>query len=156
MVAETHMRHFLNADEEQVVVEAIRVAESRTSAEIRVCVSYRMWVRIETYARRVFRRLGMDATREHNGVLILMLPRLRKFQIVGDSGVTAEMNPDLWKNVAQVMEEKLREGEPAEALVSGIRMLGDALSACWPAGDANPNELSDEIVRMDYPITNSP
>ena len=141
------MKRFLNASEEQVVVDAIRAAESRTSSEIRVCVSYRMWIRVEPYARRVFRRMGMDATRARNGVLILVLPRLRRFRIVGDEGVTAEMPADFWKRVARAMEDKLREGLRAEALATGISLLEGELSERWPAAEDDHDELPNDIAR---------
>ncbi|HSP42871.1 MAG TPA: TPM domain-containing protein [Luteolibacter sp.] len=141
------MKHFLNTDEEQVVVDAIRTAESRTSAEIRVCVSYRMWIRVGPYARRVFRRMGMDATRGRNGVLILVLPRLRRFRIVADDGVAADIGPDFWKRVARAMEGKLREGLRAEALATGISLLENELSERWPAGEGDCDELPNEIAR---------
>ena len=146
MVTNT-MKHFLNADEEQVVVDAIRKAESKTSVEIRVCVSYRMWIRVEPYARRVFRRLGMDATRARNGVLILVLPRLRRFRIVADEGVNAEMPVDLLKRVAHAMEDKLRDGQRAEALATGISLLEKELSERWPAAADDRDELPNGIAR---------
>ncbi len=75
-------------------MDPIRTTVSRTSAEIRVCVSYRIWIRVGPYARRVFRRLGMEATRARNGVLILVLPWLRRFRIAADDGVAAEIAHD--------------------------------------------------------------
>lgn len=68
------MSDFLTTEEEQRVVEAIKRAEAGTRGEIRVCITYRWVWNPERYARKLFHRFGMQATRERNAALILVFP----------------------------------------------------------------------------------
>lgn len=141
------MKHFLTPEDEAAVVAAIRDVETRTSAEIRVCVTYRWVFRIEARAWKVFARLGMANTRERNGVLIFMVPRRRRFVVIGDQGADSRAPAGFWKSVADIMSERLRTEDKASAIVAGIRMIGEPLAAAWPPHADNPDELSNDIAR---------
>ena len=57
------MKPILTDEEELLLVTAIREQEQRTSAEIRVCLTYKLLLRPERYAWKVFERACMQATR---------------------------------------------------------------------------------------------
>jgi uncharacterized membrane protein len=141
------MKSFLTTEEEASLVEAIREQEARTSAEIRICVTHKFIWRHERYAWRLFDKIGMRNTRQRNGALIVMMPRMKKVVIIGDSGFDAVVPPNYWIDAVAAMVRRMHEGGPLEALREGLRRLGDTLSIHWPREGDDVNELSDEILK---------
>ncbi len=141
------MKEFLTTEQEAALVEAIRKQELRTSAEIRVCVTYKLILRPERYAWCLFDEIGMRATERRNGALIVMMPRMRKVVMIGDSGINAVVAEDFWRKSVQAMIAEMHETGPLDALRAGLRRLGDTLSAHWPRQADDVNELPDEIIR---------
>lgn len=130
-----------------MLVDAIREQEKRTSAEIRVCVTYKFIWHAERHAWRMFERIGMRRTLRRNGALIVMMPRMKKVVVIGDSGFDAVVPPDFWKNAVAGMIREMHETGPMDALREGLRRLGDELSVHWPREEGDVNELPDEILR---------
>ncbi len=141
------MKSFLTNEEETALVDAIREQEARTSAEIRVCVSYKLLWNHEWYAWRKFEEVGMRDTRQRNAVLIVMMPRIKKIVIVGDSGVNAVVPPGYWKESVAAMVRHMHDAGPLDALREGVRRLGDTLAVHWPREANDRNELPDEILK---------
>lgn len=141
------MKSFLTTDEQASLVAAIREQEARTSAEIRVCVTHKFIWRHERYAWRLFEKIGMRNTERRNGALIVMMPRMRKVVIIGDSGFDAVVPSNYWIDAVAAMVRQMHECGPLDALREGLRRLGDTLSHHWPRTGADANELPDEILK---------
>src|SRR5512140_1836271 len=114
------MKDFLTQEQEQEVVDAIRTAESRTSGEIRVVITSRWILRPERHAWKLFNRLGMTRTRHHNGALIVLFTRRRRFMVLGDSGLNGIVKPGYWDEIAAEMTSLLHEGRKVDALAAAI------------------------------------
>lgn len=127
------------------IVSAIAEAERRSSGEIRVHVTLRKPDDLEARARRRFERLGMTKTAERNGVLFYIAPAVRRFQILGDSGVHERCGPEFWKEIASEMEESFRRGEFTDGIVRGVARVGDLLARHFPRTAADKNELPNAI-----------
>lgn len=128
------------------IEEAIRQAERRTSGEIRVSVSRFFWGDIAKVADRTFARLGMDATRDRNGILFFIVPSRRRFVVLGDAGIHARVGPEFWEQVAAAVSAHLRNGEFTLGLVKGIEAVGEQLARHFPyESKTDTNELSDRI-----------
>ncbi len=130
-----------------MLVDAIREQELRTSAEIRICLSYKLLWRHERYAWKVFDRAGMRNTRQRNGVLIVMMPVMKKVIIIGDTGIDSVVPSDFWKTTVAAMIHEIHETDALHSLREGLRRVGDVLSVHWPREDGDVNELPDEILR---------
>lgn len=141
------MKDFLTSDQEQAVVDAIRVAEARTSGEIRVVITSRLVMRPEIHARRLFAKLGMERTRRRNGALIVLFIRRRRFVVLGDSGFDEFADHGYWQDIAAEISAQLHEGRKLEALTSAIRKIGETMAAHWPPDASNPDELPNVIHR---------
>lgn len=141
------MKSILTPEDEALLVEAIHELETRTSAEIRLCVTYKFIWRPERFAWRMFERIGMRNTRDRNGALIVMMARMKKVVIIGDSGFHAVVPSNYWREAVVSMIREMHEAGPLEAMREGLRRLGDTLSVHWPRGADDVNELSDEILR---------
>jgi len=139
------VRHFFTGVDSDRIVTAIERAEADTSGEIRVHVTRREPEDLEKSARERFAKLGMTQTRERNGVLFYIAPKLRKFQIVGDQGVHEKCGDYFWKSTAEEMSEAFRKGDFTGGLIAGIGRIGEVLKAHFPATTDNPNEQPDYI-----------
>ncbi len=136
---------FLNQIDHQKVVEAIQDTEKKTSGEIRVFISHKHVEAPVTVAQRHFLRMGMDRTRERNGVLIFVAPRSHKFAVIGDAGVHARCGDEFWRQLAEEMTGHFRKSEFTTGLIHGIRKAGELLATHFPHRPDDQNELSDEI-----------
>jgi uncharacterized membrane protein len=141
------MTSFLTDEEEATLVAEIRQQEQRTSAEIRVCICEKLIFFPERYAWRMFEKIGMRQTRQRNGALIVIIPSRKKIVILGDTGFDAVVPPGFWEESVNAMVKQMHQLGPLEALLEGLRRLGDTLAIHWPAEPGDRNELPDEILR---------
>jgi len=128
------------------VEQAIREAEAGTSGEIRVSVARFFWGDVAKVAAKAFRRLGMEATRERNGVLIFLVPSRRQFHVLGDAGIHDKVGQAFWDDVAACLAAHFQRGDFTEGLVEGIRLVGERLAVHFPREEGpEQNELPDEV-----------
>ena len=145
-------RRFLSDTDFDAITRAIKAAEARTSAEIRVHLERRVPRRffrrrpdVLSRAQRVFRRLGMHKTAERHGVLVYLAVEERRLAVVGDEGIHGRVGDRHWNRVRDLMLEKLRENAPRQALERAIEELGQALAEHYPRRPDDRNELSDDV-----------
>ena len=122
-------RQFLKQVQHDDVVAAIREAEQKTSGEIRVFISRKAVEDPVAGAEARFVEMGMEKTRERNGVLIFLAPRSRKFAVIGDSGVHAHCGEVFWRELAAELSAHFQKSEFTLGLVHGIRRRAN----CWPS-----------------------
>jgi len=128
------------------VKEAIVRAEHRTSGEIRVAVSSLFWGDVYKAAEKAFDRLQMHQTRDHNGVLVFVIPARRRFVVLGDSGIHAKVGQSFWEHVVQAMSGLFRSGDFTGGLVHGIETIGEELRTHFPyEPTTDKNELPDDV-----------
>lgn len=137
---------FLSQSDERRVEAAIAAAERATTAEMKIVVLRWCWSDLARKAIEVFHRLGLDRTKAHNCVLILIVRSNREFIIYGDRGITARVGFDYWFDVRDVMAGHFREGRIVEGLCEAIGMIGEKLVEHYPTQGENPNEIDDAIV----------
>lgn len=142
-------REFERALDDERIVAAIREAESRTRAEIRVHVARQKVEDARAAAASAFERLGMTATAERNGVLLFVAPASQSFSVVGDRGIHEKCPPDFWETVVAALREHFRAGRFTEGIVAAIAALGDLLALHFPRrpGEIDRNELPDAVSR---------
>lgn len=138
---------FLTQEEEQEIVEAIRVAEKNTSGEIRVHIESTTSIDAFERAMEVFHFLKMDETIEHSGVLIYLAVVDKTFVIYGDKGINEKVKDDFWDSTRDVMVSHFKNGNFKQGLIEGITKAGEELKKYFPAEDDNINELSNEISK---------
>jgi uncharacterized membrane protein len=139
------MVHLFTRDEEARIVEAIRLAELKTSGEIRVHIEKRLEKSALEDAKQTFQRLKMHETRDRNGVLILLAPIERTFAIIGDKGIDERVPAGFWDAERDLMADYFRKGKHCEGLVLVIDQIGDRLQEFFPITEDDTNELSNEI-----------
>lgn len=143
-------RTFSRADLDAIVA-AVRAAERRTAAEIRVHIERRVaqgrhgphdaMVR----ARVVFAGLKMHETALRAGVLIYLAVEDHKLAIVGDDGIHARVGDGYWQGLRDRMVERLRGGAAREAVVQAVAEVGAVLAREFPRRPDDVNELPNEV-----------
>lgn len=145
-------RRVFTAADLDAIVAAVREAERRTAAEIRVHVERRVahGLRHRTSdamarARHVFAALGMHRTAHRAGVLVYLAVEDRKLAIVGDEGIHARVGDEYWAGVRDRMVERLRAGAVQDALVTAVTEVGATLARFFPRQPGDVDELPDDV-----------
>jgi len=138
-------RKFLGKEGRIKVIEAIKAAELNTSGEIRVHIESRIKGDALDRAVYVFSFIGMQKTRERNGVLFYLALENRKFAILGDAGINAKVPEDFWDRIKENLSVHFADGRFAEGLAEGILMAGKQLKKHFPRQADDANELKDDI-----------
>lgn len=136
---------FLTAEEEQQIIEAIRVAEKNTSGEIRVHIEKTTEMDVYERAMEVFRLLKMDNTKLQNGVLIYVAVEDRNFVIFGDDGINEVVADDFWDSTKDIIQAHFKRGHFRQGLIEGILKAGKELETYFPWESGDKNELPNTI-----------
>ncbi|MBE8725839.1 TPM domain-containing protein [Flavobacterium hungaricum] len=138
---------FLTKEEEQEIVEAIRVAETNTSGEIRVHIEKTTSKAPYDRALEVFHELRMDETSLKNGVLLYFAVDDKNFVICGDKGINDLVSNDFWDCTKDIMTSHFKAGKFKQGIVDGILNAGEQLKKYFPSSEDDVNELSNEISK---------
>jgi uncharacterized membrane protein len=138
-------REFIDRLHRDKIVAAIREAEKQTSGEIRVFVSRKPTEDPLNTAKTHFVEMGMEKTRERNGVLIFVAPRTHNFAIVGDVGVQKRCGDAFWTELAQEMSGHFKKSDFTSGIIYGVRKAGQLLAQHFPRKPGDKNELPDEV-----------
>lgn len=138
---------FLTYEEEQEIVEAIRVAERETSGEIRVHIEKTTSMDPFARAMEVFHLLKMDQTQLKNGVLIYLAVKDHAFIVCGDKGINDVVPHDFWDCTKDIMASHFKKGNFKQGLIDGVTRAGEQLRKHFPWEHGDTNELSNEISK---------
>ena len=145
---------FPAADMERI---AAAIAEGETRHRGEVCFAVEGALGVGQVLRGVlpraraldaFGRLRVWDTAANNGVLVYLLLADHRIEIVADRGLAGLVSDEQWRGVCLLMEERLRAGEFAEAVIDGIRAASDLLAAHYPQrpGGVDEDELPNRPV----------
>ena len=138
-------REFVDRLHREKIVAAIREAEKQTSGEIRVFVSRKPTQDPLNTAKTHFVEMGMQKTRERNGVLIFVAPRTHNFAVVGDVGVQKRCGDAFWTALAQEMSGHFKKSDFTSGIIYGVHKAGELLAQHFPRKPGDKNELPDEV-----------
>jgi uncharacterized membrane protein len=137
--------HF-SEEEQEDVRTAISMAELDTSGEIRVHIEDNCPGDCTVRAREVFEKLGMQSTEQRNGVLFYLAVNSRKFAIISDEGIMANLEPGFWDTIKHKMLNHFREERFVDGLFEGIILTGEQLKKYFPRTRNDKNQLPDEVT----------
>jgi uncharacterized membrane protein len=138
---------FLTKEDENEIVEAIRLAEKNTSGEIRVHIEQTTSKVPFDRALEVFYELKMNETELQNGVLIYLAIADKQFVICGDKGINEVVATDFWDSTKEIMAVQFKQGNFKQGLIDGITKAGGQLKTYFPWQTDDTNELSNEISK---------
>ena len=139
-------REFLSRLSNDQIVAAIRQAESKTSGEIRVFISRKEIEDPVAAAQAHFVELGMEKTRDRNGVLIFVAPRVHKFALIGDISVHTRCGEEFWRQLAAEMSGHFKGSDFTQGIIHAVKKAGELLAQHFPRRPDDVNELSDEVM----------
>jgi uncharacterized membrane protein len=137
-----------NEQEQELISTAIAEAEKLTSGEIRIAIDKHCDGDALEMATSYFKKLGMDKTIEHNGVLIYLAYEDHKFAIIGDRGINKVVPPDFWETTKIAMRAHFAGGNIADGLIAGISLVAEKLAIFFPSNNGDINELPNDIIYM--------
>ncbi|MFT4092724.1 MAG: TPM domain-containing protein [Niabella sp.] len=138
----------LSEQEKEQVVNAIRLAESRTSGEIRVYMeSHCKYVSAIDRAAEIFFNLQMDKTSDRNAVLLYIAVKDHQMAIFGDEGIYSKTGKSYWENLVNRILQHFNKDDFAAGISEYIHEIGEGLHAFFPYNSVTDhNELPDDIV----------
>ena len=136
---------FVDQLRHEQIVAAIGEAEKTTSGELRVFISRKPIDDALAEAQAHFVEMGMDKTRDRNGVLIFVAPKSHTFAVVGDSAVHAKCGEEFWNELTKEMSDYFRQSHFTIGIIHGVRKAGDLLAKHFPYRPDDENELPDEV-----------
>jgi uncharacterized membrane protein len=141
-------KEFFSYSDQQMILEAIREAEQKTSGEVRIYVESRCrFVDPLDRAAEIFWGLKMDMTQDRNGVLVYVAMRDHQFAVFADEGIHKKVGQEFWNREAGLMLQHFRKSNPVDAIISVVKDVGIALHQHFPYDrGTDKNELPDDIV----------
>jgi uncharacterized membrane protein len=136
----------LTASEKEEIQESIRLAELKTSGEIRVHIDKKCDSDPFEKAVSVFNKLKMYETHERNGVLIYISFSDRKLAIIGDEGINNVVPTDFWESTKNELIFRFKRNEFAQGIIDAVTEAGKQLQQYFPVKSDDKNELSNEIT----------
>ena len=136
----------LTASEKEEIQESIRLAELKTSGEIRVHIDKKCDSDPFEKAVAIFNKLKMYETHERNGVLIYISFSDRKLAIIGDEGINNVVPTDFWESTKNELIFRFKRNEFAQGIIDAVTEAGKQLKQYFPVKLDDKNELSNEIT----------
>eukprot|EP01133_Synstelium_polycarpum_P012718 gene12718-14927_t len=134
-----------NEQEQELITSAISDAEKQTSGEIRIAIDKHCKGDVFEVATAYFKKLGMDKTSHHNGVLIYLAHVDHKFAIIGDRGIHKVVPEDFWETTQIAMKAHFASGNLVQGIIAGISLVAEKLALFFPYQTGDINELPNEI-----------
>jgi uncharacterized membrane protein len=136
---------FFTEQEQQQIINAIAMAESRTNGEIRLHIE--AYCKDDAYkrAQEVFEQLNMHATKQRNGVLLYVAYEDHKLAILGDKGIYEKTGADFWVAEKDLLVSYFKKDAYSDGLSKAIHDVGEKLAAFFPKTADNTNELTNDI-----------
>ncbi len=138
-------KKLLTPQQEKQLIDVIKLAEQKTSGEIRVHIESKCEGDVTQRAKEIFKKLNMTNTKDSNGILFYLALHSKKFAIWGDEGIHEKVNQQFWDDITKVCTTNFAANLLIEGLEDGINMCGEKLKLHFPIQMDDTNELSDEI-----------
>jgi len=141
-------KEFFTDEEKQTIVDAVRIAEQRTSGEVRVFVESRCrYVNAIDRAVEIFENLQMQNTELRNATLVYVAIKDRQLAVFGDEGIHQKVGNEYWANQVMKMINAFNRDNIAEGIRQCVLNIGEALAMHFPYDrNTDKNELPDDIV----------
>ena len=127
------------------LMHAIKLAEEKTSGEIRVHIESKHTSEPITRAQELFKKLNMHQTKERNGILFYLALHSKRFAVWGDEGIHQKVTQQFWDEISEVCVTKFKNDLLIEGLDAAITLCGEKLKLHFPIQKDDRNELTDDI-----------
>lgn len=97
-------------------------------------------------ARLAFFEHGLDRTRDHTGILILISLLEHEVELLADAGINARVAQADWDAIVAALTERIRRGQAADGLCEAIERCGALLARHFPRRPDDQNEIPNRIL----------
>ena len=141
-------RVFFSPEDQAQIVEAIRLAETETSGEIRIFVeSKNPFMDPIDRAKEIFFQLKMENTQDRNAVLFYIAMDDHELALFADEGIYKRLGAAYWDNAVKNMISFFTRDNISNGIETCVQQIGAALKSEFPyTADTDKNELPDDIV----------
>ncbi|HBY74653.1 TPA: hypothetical protein DEG21_01975, partial [Patescibacteria group bacterium] len=141
----------------QLIKDVITEVEKRTAGEIKVAIVSASSIvprlkkadkekAVTRRAKSLFRKLGINKTKEATGVLILISLEERMVRIQPDKAID-NISPQInWESLILQIIVGIKFKRPVDAICNVIYQLGDHLAKHFPVKPDDINEISNDVV----------
>ncbi|MFT3933159.1 MAG: TPM domain-containing protein [Chitinophagaceae bacterium] len=138
----------LSEPDKTLIVDAIRIAEQKTSGEIRVYIESRCkFVDPLDRAAEVFYSLKMEETEKRNAVLVYVAIKDKQLALFADEGIYQKAGAQFWQDAVKVMLSHFNASHFGHGISYVVTETGNTLKEHFPYNrDTDKNELPDDIV----------
>ena len=150
MIPDWLARRGFSARDLAAVTAAIGDSERRHRGELRFVIEGALPVdtllqQLSARERAIdlFSTLRVWDTADNSGILIYVQLVDHRVEILADRGINARVAQSEWDAICREMETAFRSKQWRSGAVQAIERAGDLLAQHFPAGEHNPNELSD-------------
>lgn len=140
-----NISNIFSQEEKDLIVNAIKRAETDSSAEIRVHLDSYCKKDVLDRASNVFDKLHMQKTQARNGVLIYVAINSKKCAVIGDIAINKVVSSDFWDNCYSIMKESFSREDYSKGIANVIEMCGEVFSHHFKYTSDDVNELPDDI-----------
>lgn len=92
---------------------------------------------------------NLHTTTGRTGVLIFVSVAERYVELIADTEINAKVPKSEWQSIVEEFTRSVGKGSATDAFVAAIKRIGIHLSASFPPGSADPNELPDHLIILD-------
>jgi uncharacterized membrane protein len=146
-----HLRRTLSSSDRDAITAAVRTAEQKTSAQIKVVIESSLHIMDvihgQTARERALEVFGLERiwdTTHNNGILLYLLLAEHDAEIVVDRGFNNKVDTTRWKAVCDVLESENARSSFGRAVCAAVEELGKIAESVFPS-TGHPNEISDEV-----------
>lgn len=144
-------KEILNNEELKKISDTISKVESQTSGEI--CVVLKKKKSLLDFnksprelALHEFKKNKLDSTQDRSAVLIYILLKDHKFEIIADIGIESKVAPFYWSVLSDAISERFKNNDFCTGICDFINEIGIVLIKEFPIKKDDKNELSNEVI----------
>ncbi|MEI7485227.1 MAG: TPM domain-containing protein [Ignavibacteriota bacterium] len=146
-----YIKKYLSKEELDSITNHIAETEKFTSGEIRICFNKNTaWAERKLTSREMavkeFHKLGMHNTKDKTGVLLYVLFKDRKFEVVADTGINDKISAEKWDVITNHLIGEFKSGNYKAGIIKALDEIKEVLMKEFPRKADDTNELPNDIV----------
>lgn len=92
---------------------------------------------------------NLHTTAGRTGVLIFVSVAERYAEVIADTEIDAKVPDDEWQAIVHELTSAIGNGQPKTGFITAIAQVGKHLSANFPPGTIDENELPNHLIVLD-------
>jgi uncharacterized membrane protein len=146
-----YIKKYLSKEDLDELKNEISEIESCSSGEIRLCFKLKRGLHerklnFKELAIKEFHKLGMQKTVDKTGILIFILFKEKKFEIIADEGINSKISIKTWEIITSHLKNEFSHSNYKAGLWKCLNEIKKILVKEFPVKPEDKNELPNDIV----------